>query len=216
MNENFFKKQYSTRIILITTVSSVAYAVLRYNIYGNVPWEDLPIFILNKGISLASLILLTLNFSLNPLKNMGVKVPVKLLDARKALGISGFAYAFAHLIMSLSILNPIYYSVFFNEEGTLTVRGGLCLLGGVAGFIVLWVYYKSFKPTLKMNHKIITMITSKKSIVYTLFFIGVHVFFLGYTGWVTVDAWPGGLPPISLISFIIFFIGFLINLIGRE
>lgn len=216
MNNTSYKKQYARNIIIITTFLSVGYAVLRYNIFGGVPWKDLPLFILNKGVSLASLILLTFNFSLSPLKNLGISISDKLLSARKSLGVTGFAFAFMHLIMSISILNPVYYLVFFIEEGSLTLRGGLCLLGGVLSFILLWVYYKSFKQMVKKDNKINAMITSKTSILYILFFLGIHLFFLGYTGWTTVELWPGGLPPISLISFLIFLIGFLINVFGRK
>jgi hypothetical protein len=60
------------RIISFTLIPSVAYAVLRYHILGPVPWNDFLFFILNKGISLAALVLLVLNFSLGPLKNTGI------------------------------------------------------------------------------------------------------------------------------------------------
>jgi uncharacterized membrane protein len=49
-------------IILVTLLLSIGYAVLRYHILGPVPWKDLPFFILNKGLSLAAFVLLTLNF----------------------------------------------------------------------------------------------------------------------------------------------------------
>ena len=216
MHDTSCKKQFAKTIIITTTLISVGYAMFRYNIVGNVSWKDFPIFILNKGFSLASLILLVLNFSLTPLKNLGVSISDNILDARKSLGIAGFSYAFVHLIMSISILAPAYFPVFFVEEGTLSVRGGLCLLGGIVSFIFLWVYYRSFKLTTKKTRKISVLITSRKGVLYTMFFIGIHLFFLGYTGWITHQAWPGGLPPISLLSFIIFLLGFLINLIGRK
>ena len=216
MNSTTDNKQYAKRVIISITLIAVGYAVLRYNVFGSVPWKDLPLFILNKGISLASLILLTLNYALSPLKNMEVLVSDKLLSIRKSLGVVGFAYAFIHLIMSLAILKPAYYPAFFMNDGALTLHGGLCLLGGILSFILLWVYYKSFKQLVKKNHKISTLITSKKSILFILFFLGVHLFFLGYTGWTTVELWTGGLPPISLISFLIFSVGFLINVFGRK
>ena len=216
MSNTLYKEQFAKRIILVVTFLSVGYAVLRYNVVGDVPWKDLPLYVLNKGISLASLLLLTLNFSLSPLRNLGIPISDKILSARKSLGVTGFAYAFTHLLISLSILNSAYYPVFFIEEGTLTLRGGLCLLGGVLSFILLWVYYKTFKEVLNKDYKIIAMITSKKSILYILFFLGVHLFFLGYTGWTTVHLWQGRLPPISLISFLIFLLGFLVNVFGRK
>ncbi|MCF6222485.1 MAG: hypothetical protein L3J34_02025 [Flavobacteriaceae bacterium] len=211
-----YKKHYAGRIIILTTLFSLLYAIVRYNIYGGVPWKDLPLFILNKGISLASLILLTINFSLSPLNNLGIKVSDKWLDARKLIGITGFLFAFIHVFMSFSILNPSYYPVFFIADGTLSVRGGLSLLGGIVSFIFLWVYNISFKPTIKEDKKLIAMITSRKFLIYAMIFTGIHLLFMGYSGWLTPNKWQMSLVPISLISFVIFFIGFLINLIGRK
>jgi len=216
MTRVFLKNHYSGGIIIITTILSIAYAVLRYNVFGEVPWKDLPLYVLNKGISLSSLILLTLNFSLGPLKNIGIKIPEKWLSARKSMGISGFLFAFIHIFMSISILNPKYYSVYFMADGTLTVEGGLSLLGGILSFVLLWVYNTSFSSRLREDKKIIAIITSRRFLMYAFFFTGVHLFFLGYTGWGNISAWQGGLPPVSLISFAIFFLGFIINLIGRK
>ena len=211
-----YKSQYSGGIIIITTVLSVAYAVLRYNIFGEVPWKDLPLFVLNKGLALSSLVLLTFNFSLSPLKNMGIKISEKWLNSRKSTGIAGFLFAFIHIFMSISILNPKYYSVFFIDDETLSIQGGLSLLGGILSFVLLWVYNTSFSSSLREDKKIMALITSRRFLIYAFFFTGIHLFFIGYKGWGNFSGWQGGLPPISLISFTVFFIGFLINLIGRK
>ena len=211
-----YKNQFSGRIILIITLLSFGYAVLRYNILGDVPWKDLPLYVLNKGISLSSLILLSINFSLSPLKNMGVKISDKWLNTRKSMGIAGFLFAFIHIFMSFSILNPKYYSVFFMANGTLSIQGGLSLLGGILSFVLLWVYNTSFSSRLREDKRIMAIITSRRFLIYAFFFTGIHLFFMGYKGWGNIDVWQGGLPPISLISFSIFFLGFLINLRGRK
>jgi DMSO/TMAO reductase YedYZ heme-binding membrane subunit len=216
MNNISFKNQYSGGIIIITTVLSIGYAVLRYHIFGEVPWKDLPLYVLNKGISLSSLILLSFNFSLGPLKNVGIKIPENWLSARKSMGIAGFLFAFIHIFMSISILNPKYYSVFFMADGTLSIEGGLSLLGGILSFVFLWVYNTSFSSRLKEDKRIIAIITSRRFLIYAFFFTGVHLFFMGYKGWGDSSGWQGGLPPVSLISFTIFSLGFLINLIGRK
>lgn len=216
MKNIFFKNQYSGGIIIITTVLSIGYAVLRYHIFGEVPWKDLPLYVLNKGISLSSLILLSFNFSLGPLKNVGIKIPENWLNARKSMGIAGFLFAFIHIFMSISILNPKYYSVFFVADGTLTIEGGLSLLGGILSFVFLWVYNTSFSSRLKEDKRIVAIITSRRFLIYAFFFTGVHLFFMGYKGWGDISGWQGGLPPVSLISFTIFSLGFLINLIGRK
>ncbi len=212
----FFKSKNGYHFILVTIFVSVSYAIIRYNIIGDVPWKDLPFFVLNKGIALSSLILLTINFSLGPLQNIGVKITDFWLNSRKSIGISGFLFALIHVFMSLSILNPKYYKVFFVDEGTLSLRGGLSLLGGILSFILLWIYNISFKHGFKQDERIIKWITSKKYVVYGMLLTGIHLFFMGYSGWITIYKWQGGLPPISLISFLTFFVGFMINLLGRK
>ena len=84
------QKNSAGSLITITLIFGLAYAVLRYHIMGPVPWKDFPFFILNKGISLGAFILLTFNFSFGPLNNLGLKLPEGWLNARKALGMTGF------------------------------------------------------------------------------------------------------------------------------
>ena len=83
---NDAKKNSAASIITIALIFGLAYAVLRYHVVGPVPWKDFPFFILNKGISLSAFVLLTLNFGLGPLNNLGVKVSEGWLNARKSLG----------------------------------------------------------------------------------------------------------------------------------
>ncbi len=216
MKDKINKNHYAQHIIIFTTIVSVFYAILRYNVYGGVLWKDLPLFVLNKGISLSSLILLTINFSIGPLQNMGLNISEKWLNSRKPLGIAGFLFAFIHVFMSISILNPNYYDVFYMPDGTLSLKGSLSLLGGILSFILLWVYNISFKSTIKKDKKIFAIITSRNFLIYAMLFTGIHLFFMGYSGWLTPSKWQMSLAPISLISFVIFIIGFLINLIGRK
>ena len=58
MNKTSYNGRYSNTIIVVVSLVCICYAIVRYNIAGDVPWRDLPIFVLNKGISLASLVLL--------------------------------------------------------------------------------------------------------------------------------------------------------------
>ncbi len=135
MNVTSEKNVLAKTIVLTTTVLSISYAVARYNIFGDVPWKDIPIYILNKGISLASIILLVVSLSLGPLKDLGVAISDRLLGARKAMGIIGLIYVVVHVLMSISILNASYFPNFFVENATLTLRGGLCLFAGILSFV---------------------------------------------------------------------------------
>ena len=210
------QKNYAGKIIAITCLLSLLYAVLRYHIVGPVPWKDFPFLILNKGISLAAFILLTFNFSFGPLKNLGVKVSEGWLNSRQVLGMTGFLLILIHALISFLIFKPEIFGKFFEENGSLTLYAGISMLGGIISFVVLWAYNLAFKTNLKEDQKFISFITSRRFLLIAMLFSMAHLFFMGYTGWINPSGWNGGLPPISLVAFAFFVIGYIINLIGRK
>ncbi len=215
MNENM-KTNSAGPIIAIVMIFGLAYAILRYHIAGPVPWKDFPFFILNKGISLSAFILLTCNFSFGPLNNLGVKVPESWLNARKAMGMTGFLLVLIHALMSFLLFRPAMYGKFFEADGTLTLLAGLSMLGGILAFVVLWAYNLSFQTFLREDRAFIRFITSRKFLLFALLLGAMHLFFMGYTGWLKPAGWHGGLPPISLVAFAFFAIGYVVNLLGRD
>ena len=214
MNES--TRNSAGAIILVTLLLSIAYAVLRYHILGPVPWKDFPFFILNKGLSLAAFVLLILNFSLGPLKNLGFPVPGGWLVARKALGMTGFLLVLIHALMSFLLFRPSVYHQFFLENETLSLVGGLSMLAGVLAFVILWGYNLSFQTFLREDHAFIAFITSRRFMLIALLLGGLHLLIMGYQGWLKPEGWHGGLPPISLVAFTIYAVGYVINLFGRE
>ena len=203
-------------IISVILLLSVGYAILRYHIAGPVPWKDFPFFILNKGISLAAFIMLTCNFGLGPLKNLGANVLAGWLNARKALGMTGFLLVLIHALMSFMLFSPSVYAKFFEANGTLTLLGGLSMLGGVLAFVVLWGYNMSFQTNLREDKKFIQFITSRTFLLWAMLLGASHLIFMGYQGWLNVSSWHGGLPPISLLAIAIFAVGYVANLLGRK
>ena len=202
--------------VAIALVFGLAYAIVRYHIVGPVPWKDFPFFILNKGISLSAFILLTLNFALGPLNNLGVKVSEGWLNARKAMGMTGFLLVLIHVLMSFLLFNPSVYGKFFMANGTLTLLAGLSMFTGVLAFVVLWGYNMTFQTFMREDKAFIQFITSRKFMLFALLLGAAHLFFMGYEGWLNPAGWQGGLPPISLVAFTCFAIGYVINLFGRE
>ncbi len=213
---NDAKTNSAGSIITIVLIFGLAYAVTRYHIVGPVPWKDFPFFILNKGISLSAFILLTINFGLGPLNNLGVKVSEGWLNARKALGMTGFLLVLIHALMSFMLFSPSVYGKFFEADGTLTLLAGLSMLGGVLAFVVLWAYNLSFQTFLREDHAFIQFITSRKFLLFALLLGAVHLFFMGYEGWLNPAGWHGGIPPVSLVAFAFFAVGYVINLFGRK
>ncbi len=217
MSEQTIDNQNSARaIITVTLLVAIGYAVLRYHIVGPVPWKDFPMFILNKGLCLAGFILLTFNFSLGPLNSLGVPVSKGWLNARKAMGMTGFLLVLIHALMSFLLFSPAIYGKFFATDGSLTQLAGLAMLFGVLGFVFLWGYNLSFQTFLREDTAFIQFITSRKVLLFALVLGGLHLFFMGYEGWLKPAGWYGGLPPVSLVAFTFFAVGYLINVLGRK
>jgi len=217
MNQQTGKERNSAGpIIALVILISIGYAIVRYHIAGPVPWKDFPFFILNKGISLAAFVLITCNFGFGPLNNLGVKVPTSWLNARKALGMTGFLLVLIHALMSFILFSPSAYGKLFEGDGTLTLLGGLSMLGGVLAFVVLWGYNMSFQTHLREDKSFIQFITSRTFLLWAMLLGASHVFFMGYQGWLNPAGWHGGIPPVSLVAFTIFAAGYIVNLMGRK
>ena len=173
-------------------------------------------FILNKGLCLAGFILLAFNFALGPAKQLGLPVPGSWLNARKAFGMTGFLLILIHALISFMLFSSPYYGKFFGEDGTLTGTASLSMLAGILGFVFLWAYNLSFQTKLSEDRAFIAVITSRPVLILALSLGGLHLAFMGYAGWLEPASWHGGLPPISLVAFAFFAVGYLLNLFGRE
>lgn len=216
MDKSIHTRNAAGRIILFTCLLSLAYAILRYHVLGPTPWKDLSLYTLNKGIALSAFIILIFSFSFGPLNNLRIRVPQNYLNARKVLGMTGFLLSLIHILTSFILFNPAIYAKFFLPDGTLTLNAGLSMLGGVLSFVILWAYNLSFQTFLREDKKFIRFITSRKFLLAAMLSSLVHLFFMGYKGWIAPAQWHGGLPPVSLIAFIFFLFGYVINLLGRK
>jgi NADH:ubiquinone oxidoreductase subunit 6 (subunit J) len=210
------KKHYGWPVVYSVTLLGFAYAIIRYNVAGPVPWKDTVFFITNKAISMSTLILITITFSIMPLKNLGIKISDEWLQSRKILGFVGFAMLYIHVFMSLMLFKPSVYSKFFQSDNTLTFFAGISMLGGVLGFVILWVYNTNFNPNFRKESEIHSLITSKNMVMFSIIFTCIHLIFMGIEGWFKPQDWHGGMPPISLVSFVILASGLIVNLLGRK
>ena len=203
-------------IILVVLIFGLAYAVVRYHVAGPVPWKDFPFFIMNKGLSLSAFLLLTCTFSFGPMHRLGVKVPQGWLNARQALGVTGFLLVLIHALMSFMLFSPSVYAKFFAPDGTLTLQAGLSMLGGVLAFVVLWAYNLSFETHLREHKALLQFIMSRRFLLVAMIPGGAHLFFMGYEGWLKPSDWHGGIPPVSLVAFGFFVVAYAVNLLVRE
>jgi hypothetical protein len=128
----------------------------------------------------------------------------------------GFLLVLIHALMSFMIFKPEIFGKFFEENGSLSLYAGLSMLGGVLAFVSLWAYNLTFQTHLREDKAFIRFITSRKVLLISMLFSMAHILFMGINGWMNPGGWQGGLPPISLIAFVFFAIGYIINLLGRK
>jgi hypothetical protein len=107
-------------------------------------------------------------------------------------------FSLVHVLISFIVLTPHYFPKFF-LEGKYNLIGSLSMLFGILaiGFLLPLINKKNFSGVyIKFKNKAFIA-----RIFFTL--VSVHLFVMGYNGWIEPGTWPGGLPPITLLSFII-------------
>ena len=174
--------------LIFVMLFTLAYSIVRYNVFNNVPWSDLPLYIINKAISFSAIIYVAAYIILEKKDHHEISIKIRKLAT---------AFIYIHLTISLVLLTPSYYQKFF--DGTkLNLTGQVSLLGGILALGLL----NSVRFTKKLNIKESLSFFKKYGAEILLLLIAVHLFVMGFKGWISPGNWPGGMPPISMLSFI--------------
>ncbi len=193
--------ELQNKIMFKILLLSLLYSVFRYNIFNNVSWQDLPLYVFNKAIALSIILLLFYN---------------QISDQREKhvvdTGIGITLLVIAHITMSIILQSPEYYIKFYIGQ-KLNLTGSLSLLFGILAFLLfcftILVSFIKSNDTFTQNRGNIEKIK-----ISTLFLIGFHLFVMGINGWLEPSTWPGYMPPISLVSFIFIFATFTKNILN--
>ncbi|MFO0634752.1 MAG: hypothetical protein U0168_18060 [Nannocystaceae bacterium] len=168
--------------------ASLAYAVLRYNVFRGDSWEQLPVFIVNKAISVGSLGML------------GASRVVADKARRKRLGLAAFMLAALHVLLSLMVMNPSYIDKMYLPSGRMSWSAELSMLtGAVATSLLMWLAYSTTLRPLDSQQHATSLVPGMAR--GTLVLVAAHVLYMGYGAWFTPASWPGAMPPITLLSF---------------
>jgi len=184
--------------ILLTCIAVLGYAVLRYVGFGDVSPVQVPVYILNKALAVASVVFLLY---------AGVDHRAGLAADSRRWGRASLHAAFVHVLLSLAILRPAYFPKFFDQSGVLNFVGSSVIAFGV---VVSWLF------VLLTRHRVARLPSLRQRVIFTsgICLLG-HLLPMGIAGgsWLKVDKWPGGLPPLSMISFlvILFAMGFYLG-----
>ena len=180
---------------------SIVYAVTRYHFFKGVPFQQFFPEILNKGLSLAAILLISLSLSVGPLSRQFPDKFNNLLLGKRLFGLWGFVFAFLHSLVSIHFYKPDHYPKFFSLEH-LNFIGKFVLYFGVVSLILLSIAFIVSFPK-KLNVRPIIFQRSQFIGFVGLIIGGAHVIPIGAQGWFHPYSWPGYLIPITLISFIV-------------
>ena len=117
--------------------SSLAYAVIRYHLAGDVEWRHFPLFILNKATSLAAVFFVASSYLIGKIIRWHDHDKALRLVVIKFCGLMGFFLAAVHAFFSLSLLSPAYYGKYFDDVGQLNLQGEIALSVGVLALFFL-------------------------------------------------------------------------------
>lgn len=178
---------------------TLAYATIRYVVFG--PWNagHIPLYVLNKAISWSALWLVALALALGPLARIAPRRFARHLWRRRYFGIMGFLLASLHVMMSLPILNYGYYRQFFRQAFELTALAEFSMAMGALAWFLLLAPLAGSLPGAREQMSARYWQLLQKIGVWGLLLGGLHVSY-GVPGWLTPSAWYGGLPPITLWS----------------
>jgi hypothetical protein len=174
-------------ILLLVFTLTLTYSILRYHVFGEVAWAQLPLYVLNKAISWSAVTLLALAY-------LRRNKP-----AARDLGVLGLFLAFAHILMSFSLLSPAYYAKFYSGP-QLTAWAGAALLAGVGAVVVVVLPGIATLPGMCAALGDARWLRWQRAGYWTLALTAAHCAFMGWQGWLTPAKWHGGLPPITLLG----------------
>jgi len=187
---------------LVVFGGSLAYAVIRYHLAGDVEWRHLPLFILNKATSLAAVFFVASSYLIGKVIRWHDHDKALRLVVIKFCGLMGFFLAAIHAFFSLSLLSPAYYGKYFDDVGRLNLQGEIAMSVGV---VALFFLLSPAITTLPMMPKAIGGWRWKRGqrLGYAaLALVVVHLVALGIKGWLAPQGWHGGMPPVSLVALV--------------
>ncbi len=187
--------------VIVTGVVSLAYAIVRYNVFKGVPWEQLPAYVVNKAAAVSAVTLLAGSYLAGRGIPLEARDPERRLVA-KFLGLCGFWAAGLHAILSLALLSPAYYPKFFAGD-KMTFAGELAMLAGALGLLGMALPAASSLPNMEEALGRRWWRRAQRGGYLALAMAAAHTAAMGLPGWFRPGEWPGGLPPITLIGFLI-------------
>ena len=170
------------RSVAWVLASAAVYAVVRYHGFKGLPWSDLPAYTANKILALAATGLLGVA--------LWRRWRGETRGALRDLHAAG-ALAATHVLLSLVLLTPAYFAGFFSD-GRLTAAAGLAMTAGAAAAAIVAASARARREVRGGG--------AAWRLAAVAALVALHAGAMGFDGWLAPGKWPGGMPPITLIS----------------
>lgn len=185
VDQSGLERSHDHRAIATTVFLSTIYATVRYNVFKGVPWADWPHFIVNKCLALSGLVLIALSVF-----RLASRTPRRI----GRLMAAGSAFALIHTLVSLGLFNAAYFDKFFAGE-KLSLAGGASLM--IAAMAVALLNWGKGRPGSSATTSSIGPLGA------IAFLSGLHAALPSASTWLDPVTWPGRMPPITLIPFVV-------------
>lgn len=187
------------KLILLFLIIAI-YTLVRYLVFGSVTINNIPAYLLNKSIALSAVccLLFAILNSCKPLKQ------TKQTKQIKIWAMAALHFTYIHVVISTVIFNREYFPKLF-DNSQMNLAGELTVLFGILASYIFW--QESSHRLSPIKNKIIK---PKALRCIALILILGHLLAMGLNGWLNFSLWNDGLPPISLLSFIIVMISLLL------
>jgi len=194
-----------SNFIITTLVLTWLYALIRYNLFKHIVFAHLPLYVTNKAIALSAVIFIAAASFWKKNNSPHTKL---------YLNSFGFFLALIHVMISIILLGPDYFPNLF-ASGKFNVFGELSILFGILAFTAFIILLIS-TTTREYLKNILRRILSPDYInILGILFIVFHTFLIGIKGWLSPKLWPGYLPPISLLGFVVAVIPVIKRVFGK-
>ncbi len=193
---------FALRVSLLSFAVTATYAITRYVVFGPIKVVHVPIFVLNKAFSWTGLTLLCVTLVMGPAASRWPDRYLRSLPYRKLLGLFGFLAITGHVLLSLMVLNYGTYRGYFVQAFELNPLAEFTLAAGAWGWLLLLPPMAVSIPQVRHAISARAWRSVQGCVPLVLALTVVHILKDAPTWWQPGD-WPGGMPPISLLTVLL-------------
>lgn len=207
------KKQRLVSLIILLTV--FVYTILRYNVFRDTPWLDVPLYISNKAIALSAVLFIAFSYILGPIKKIYPKLNDETLSWRKEFGMIGFALAAVHTFISTLLFGPTYFGRLFEDTGRLNPEGVFSMFFGILAIFIFTIVSVTSVKAVQKDLAENTWLKIQRLGYIAFLIVFLHIAAMGYQGWFDERRWTGIMAPIGLIAAMAIILTVIIRTISK-